>query len=59
MRPLLTFPFTESCGVAPPEDSVIPITVSLKATDAAGDSATIFCGQATQPPLQMRFFNCS
>ena len=57
--PLSTFSFTESCGVAPPEGSVIPITVTLKATDTAGNTATIFSGQGTQPPLQMRFFNCS
>jgi hypothetical protein len=56
---LSTFSFTESCGVAPPEGSVIPISVTLKATDAAGNSATIYSGQGTQPPLQMRFFNCS
>lgn len=56
---LSTFSFTESCGVAPPEGTVIPITVTLKATDAAGNSATIYSGQGTQPPLQMRFFNCS
>jgi hypothetical protein len=38
---------------------VIPITVRLIVSDAAGNSRTIFSGQAEQPPLQMRSFNCS
>lgn len=53
-----TFSFTESCGVAPPEGSVIPITVRLVATDTAGNTGTLFSGQGTQPALQLRFFSC-
>ena len=53
-----TFSFTESCGVAPPEGSVIPITVKLVATDTAGNTGTIFSGSGTQPALQLRFFSC-
>ena len=53
-----TFSFTESCGVAPAEGSVIPITVKLVATDTAGNTGTLYSGQGTQPALQMRFFSC-
>jgi hypothetical protein len=57
--PLPTFSFTESCGVSPAEGAPIPISVTLKATDSAGNSATVFSGQGTQPPLQLRVFSCS
>lgn len=53
-----SFSFTESCGVSPPEGAVVPITVRLIASDAAGNSRTIYSGQAEQPSLQMRAFNC-
>ena len=57
--PLPTFSFTESCGVSPAEGSPILLNVTLKATDAAGNSATVYSGQGAQPPLQLRVFNCS
>ena len=53
-----TFSFTETCGAAPAEGSPIPMRVTLKATDAVGNSATIFSGQGTQPQLQLRIFTC-
>jgi hypothetical protein len=55
---LPSFSFTESCGVSPAEGAVVPISVRLIASDAAGNSRTIYSGQAEQPALQMRTFNC-
>jgi hypothetical protein len=57
--PLSTFSFTETCGPALPEGAPILLKVTLKATDAAGNSATIVSGQGAQPPLQLRVFSCS
>ena len=56
--PQPSFSFTESCGVSPPEGAVVPISVRLVVSDAAGNSRTIYSGQGEQPPLQMRTFNC-
>jgi hypothetical protein len=56
--PLPTFSFTESCGVSAAEGSPVAVQVTLKATDTAGNTATIYSGQGTQPPLQLRTFNC-
>ena len=53
-----SFSFTESCGVSPAEGAVIPITVRLIATDTSGSSTTLVSGQAGQPALQLRTFNC-
>ncbi len=53
-----TFSFTESCGVSASGGSVIPITVRLIASDAAGNTATVYSGQGNQPALQLRTFNC-
>jgi hypothetical protein len=55
---LSSFSFTESCGAAPGEGSVVPISVRLIATDVAGNSTTLNSGQGAQPPLQLRIFNC-
>ncbi len=53
-----SFAFAESCGVSPPEGAVIPITVRLIATDTLGNSTTFVSGQAGQPALKLRTFNC-
>ena len=53
-----SFSFTESCGVSPAEGAVIPLKVRLIATDTSGSSTTIVAGQAGQPALQLRTFNC-
>jgi hypothetical protein len=55
---LPTFSFTESCGTSPSEGTVIPIKVRLIASDAAGNSRTIYSGQGDQPALQLRVFSC-
>ncbi|HEX4912637.1 MAG TPA: hypothetical protein VFV51_01715 [Vicinamibacterales bacterium] len=55
---LPTFSFTESCGTSPSEGTVIPIKVRLIASDAAGNTRTIYSGQGDQPPLQLRVFSC-
>jgi hypothetical protein len=55
---LPSFSFSESCGASAPDGSPILMRVTLKATDAAGNSATIYSGEGTQPPLQLRSFNC-
>jgi hypothetical protein len=56
---LSSFSFTESCGVSASGGSPIPLTVRLLATDTAGNTATIYSGQGSQPALQLRSFNCS
>ena len=56
--PLPTFSFTESCGSAPSEGSLIPMSVRLTASDAAGVAATVFSGQGGQPNLYLRVFSC-
>jgi hypothetical protein len=56
--PQPSFSFTESCGTSPAEGAVIPMTVRLIVSDAAGNSRTIFSGQAEQPALQLRSFSC-
>jgi hypothetical protein len=56
---LSSFSFTESCGASAPDGSPILMRVTLKATDSAGNSATVYSGEGTQPPLQLRSFNCS
>lgn len=53
-----TFSFTESCGSSDSGGSVVPINVTLVATDTAGNTATIYSGQGFQPSLQLRTFNC-
>ena len=56
--PQSSFSFTESCGVSPSEGAVLPMTVRLIVSDAAGNSRTIYSGQAEQPALQLRTFTC-
>lgn len=55
---LPSFSFTESCGTAPITGAVIPITVTLIASDASGGSRTLISGQENQPALQLRTFSC-
>jgi hypothetical protein len=55
---LNTFSFTESCGASPAEGAPVSIKVTLKVSDPAGNSATVFSGQGTQPSLQLRTFSC-
>jgi hypothetical protein len=56
---LSTLSFTEACSSAnSPSGSVVPITVTLTATDVQGRSATISSGQGSQPALQLRGFPC-
>ena len=50
--------FTESCGTAPITGAVIPITITLIASDASGGSRTLISGQENQPALQLRTFSC-
>ena len=56
--PLSSMSFAESCGVLPGNGVVVPISVSVTATDAAGNRATIYSGQGGQPALQLRAFAC-
>ena len=56
--PLSTMSFTESCGILPGNNVVVPISVRVIATDAAGNTATIYSGQGAQPALQLRAFAC-
>lgn len=56
--PASTFAFTESCGASAPEGSLVPIRVTLKVSDAAGNNATIYSGEGAQPALQLRTFSC-
>jgi hypothetical protein len=53
-----SFSFTESCGASASGGNPIPLSVRLIATDTAGNSATLFSGQGSQPALQLRSFNC-
>jgi hypothetical protein len=55
---LSTFSFTESCTAAAGAGAVIPINVTLTATDVQGNSATISSGQGSQAALQLRAFAC-
>ena len=56
---LPTFEFTESCGTTSVSGgSVVPLSVRLIATDTAGNSATLYSGQGSQPALQLRAFSC-
>ena len=55
---LSTMSFTESCNAANGAGVVVPITVTLTATDTQGRSATVASGQVTQPALQLRGFAC-
>ena len=57
--PLPTLSFTESCSAAAGGGAVVPITVTLTATDAQGNRATINSGQGSQAALQLRAFACS
>ena len=57
--PSSTFTFTESCGVSASGGSVVTLSVRLTATDTSGNVVTAISGQATQPALQLRTFNCS
>jgi hypothetical protein len=56
--PLSTMSFTESCGILPGTNVVVPISVRVIATDASGNTATIHSGQGAQPALQLRAFAC-
>lgn len=53
-----SFSFTESCGASDSAGTPIPLTVRLIATDTAGNTATVYSGQGSQPALQLRSFNC-
>jgi hypothetical protein len=55
---LPTFSFSESCGASAPEGSPVTLHVTLKATDSAGNSATVTAGEGLQPILHLRTFNC-
>jgi hypothetical protein len=57
--PLAAMSFTESCNSAAGSGAVVPISVTLTATDAQGNRATISSGQGSQPALQLRAFACS
>lgn len=50
-----TLTFTESCGA--PEGPV-DLSVTLTATDAAGNTHTVYAGQGFQPALRLRVFAC-
>ena len=56
--PLSTMSFTESCGVLPGNNVGVPINVTVTATDAAGNTATVYSGQGAQPALELRAFAC-
>ena len=56
--PLPSMSFAESCGVLPGNGVVVPISVRVIATDAAGNTATVYSGQGAQPALQLRAFAC-
>jgi hypothetical protein len=57
--PLSSMSFTEAChGANSPSGSVVPITVTLTATDTQGRSATVASGQGSQAALQLRAFTC-
>jgi hypothetical protein len=55
---LSNFAFAETCGPAPAEGSLIPMTVRLTASDGTGLSATATSGQGMQPSLFLRVFSC-
>jgi hypothetical protein len=55
--PLSAMSFSESCGILG-NNVVVPISVRVIATDAAGNTATIYSGQGAQPALQLRAFAC-
>ena len=55
--PLSSMSFTESCGLLG-NNVAVPISVRVIATDAAGNTATIYSGQGSQPALQLRAFSC-
>ena len=55
---LPSFSFTESCSASPLTGAVVPITVKLIASDAAGNTRTLISGQENQPALQLRVFSC-
>jgi hypothetical protein len=50
-----TLTFTESCGA---QEGPVDLSVTLTATDAAGNTATVYAGQGFQPALQLRVFAC-
>jgi hypothetical protein len=52
---LPTFSFTEACGGG---GAVIPVSVTLTATDTAGNGLTLTSGQGSQPALQLRSLAC-
>jgi len=56
--PLPTYSFTESCAGSASGGSIVPLVVTLKATDTAGRSATIVSGQGAQPALQLKTSPC-
>ena len=56
---LSSMSFTEACSSAnSPSGSVVPISVTLTATDTQGRSATVYTGQGGQAALQLRAFTC-
>jgi hypothetical protein len=55
---LSTLSFAESCEISPGNGVVVPVTVRLIASDAAGNTATIYSAQGSQPALQLRTFRC-
>lgn len=56
--PLSTLSFTESCSGAAGSGAVVPMTVTLTASDTQGNRATIVSGQGSQSALQLRAFAC-
>jgi hypothetical protein len=56
---LPTISFTESCATAAGSAGVIPLSVTLTATDTAGNIRTLTSGQGGQPALQLRALACS
>jgi hypothetical protein len=52
---LPTFSFSEACGTP---GSVVPVKVTLTATDTSGIGRTLISGQGSQPALQLRPLAC-
>jgi hypothetical protein len=53
-----SFSFNESCSPSDPAGTPVPLSVTLTATDATGNSSTAVSGQGGQPALQLRSFTC-
>ena len=55
---LPTYLLTESCAASSAGASVVPISVKLTVTDTLGNTATLYSGQGSQPPLQLKTSPC-